>query len=141
MDQTLSIIFFIAAVFIAGGLLFVIITIAKRGPVGLDVEKYRSKWLSIEQQLERDNLSACQMCVLNADKLLDQAMIEKGVAGKTMGDRLKQLQTQWTNANNVWSAHKLRNKIAHEPDISVDYHSVKSALAGFKQALKDIGAI
>lgn len=141
MDQALSIIFFFAAIFIAGGLLFVIIAIAKKGPVGLDVEKYRSQWLTIEQQLKRDDLSVCQMCVLNADKLLDQAMIEKGISGKTMGDRLKQLQPKWTNANSVWSAHKLRNKIAHEPDVRVDYESVRSALAGFKQALKDIGAI
>lgn len=141
MDQSLSIIFLFAAILIAGGLLFAIITLAKRGPVGLDVEKYRSQWITIEQQLSKEDITSCQMSVLNADKLLDQAMIEKGIAGKTMADRLKQLQNKWTNANSVWSAHKLRNKIAHEPNVKVDYNTVRSALAGFKQALKDIGAI
>lgn len=139
MDQTLSIIFFFAAIFIFGGLLFAVIALARKGPRGLDVEKYRSRWLTIEQQLKRDESHSYQMCVLNADKLLDQALQEKGVTGTTMGERMK--QTKWSNANTVWSAHKLRNQIAHEPDVRLDYDGARRTLAAFKQALKDIGAI
>jgi hypothetical protein len=139
MDQTLSIIFFFTAILIFGGLLFAVIALARRGPRGLDVEKYRSRWLSIEQQLKRDETHSYQMCVLNADKLLDQALQEKGVSGTTMGERMK--QTKWSNANSVWSAHKLRNQIAHEPDVRLDYDGARRSLAAFKLALKDLGAI
>jgi hypothetical protein len=139
MDQTLSIIFFFTAIFIFGGLLFAVIALARKGPRGLDVEKYRSRWLTIEQQLKRDETSSYPMCVLNADKLLDQALQEKGVSGTTMGERMK--QTKWSNANSVWSAHKLRNQIAHEPDVRLDYDGARRSLAAFKQALKDLGAI
>lgn len=141
MDQTLSLIFFLAAVLIFGGLLFAVIALARRGPRHLDVEKYRSRWLTIEQQLKRDEESSYHMCVLNADKLLDQALQEKGVTGTTMGERMKQLQTKWSNANNVWSAHKLRNQIAHEPNVRLDYDGARRALGAFKQALRDVGAI
>lgn len=140
MDN-LSVIFFVAAVLIFGGLLFAVIAIAKRGPVGLDVEKYRSRWMTIEQQLRRDEESSYHMCVLNADKLLDQALQEKGVTGKTMGERMKAMQAKWSNANNIWTAHKLRNQIAHEPDVRLDYDGARRTLAAFKQALKDVGAI
>jgi len=51
------------------------------------------------------------------------------------------MQTKWSNANNVWTAHKLRNQIAHEPDVRLDYDGARRALTAFKQALKDIGAI
>jgi hypothetical protein len=139
MDQTLSIIFFFTAILIFGGLLFAVIALARKGPRGLDVEKYRSRWLTIEQQLKRDETSSYPMCVLNADKLLDQALTEKGVPGTTMGERMK--QTKWSNANVVWTAHKLRNQIAHEPDVRLDYDGARRALAAFKLALKDIGAI
>jgi hypothetical protein len=139
MDQTLSIIFFFTAILIFGGLLFAVIALARKGPRGLDVEKYRSRWLTIEQQLKRDETSSYPMCVLNADKLLDQALIEKGVPGTTMGERMK--QTKWSNANVVWTAHKLRNQIAHEPDVRLDYDGARRALAAFKLALKDVGAI
>ncbi|MFZ2126585.1 MAG: hypothetical protein WAV04_03690 [Candidatus Microsaccharimonas sp.] len=141
MDQTLSIIFFFAAVFIFGGLLFAVIALSRRGPRGLDIEKYRSRWMTIEQQLKRDEANSYSMCVLNADKLLDQALQEKGVSGTTMGERMKAMQSKWSNANNVWAAHKLRNQIAHEPDVRLDYDGARRTLAAFKQALKDVGAI
>jgi len=141
MDQPLSLIFFFAAIFIFGGLLFVVITFAKRGGSQFDVEKYRSRWLGIEQQVKRDEESSYHMAILNADKLLDQALRDKGVPGQTMADRMKKLQSKWSNANSVWSAHKLRNRIAHETDVRIDYDGTRRALAAFKQALKDLGAI
>lgn len=141
MDQSIGAVLFIAAVLVFGALLFVVITLTKKSPHGLDVEKYRSRWLTIEQQLKRDENSSHHMSVLNADKLLDQALQEKGVRGTTMGERMKEAQSKWSNANNVWTAHKLRNQIAHEPDFSVGYDSARRALTAFKQALKDVGAI
>jgi hypothetical protein len=140
MDQTTSLIFFLAAVLICGGLLFAVIALARRGPSHLDVEKYRSRWLTVEQQLKRDEVSSYHMCVLNADKLLDQALQEKGISGKTMAERMKQY-SKWSNANNVWTAHKLRNRIAHEPEVRLDYDGARRTLAAFKQALRDVGAI
>lgn len=141
MDQNLSIIFFLAAVLIFGGLLFAFIALTKRGPKALDVEKYRSRWLTIEQQLRRDEVSSYHLSILNADKLVDQALIERGLPGKTMGERMKAAKDKWSNANHVWTAHKLRNQIAHEPDVNINYEAARRALIAFKQALKDLGAI
>lgn len=141
MGQTLSLIFFLAAVLIVGGLLFAVIALAKRGPVGLDVDKYRSRWMDVEQQLRRDEVSSYHLCILNADKLLDQALREKGLKGSTMAERMKQMKGKWTYSDALWSAHKLRNKIAHETDVRIDYDGTRRALIAFKQALKDVGAI
>jgi hypothetical protein len=132
---------FIAGILVVGILLIIVITITKKGPAQLDVDKYRSKWLAIEQQLKRGEVSSYHMAVLSADKLLDQALRERAIKGETMGGRMKTLQGTWSNANTVWSAHKLRNQIAHEADVRVTYDDARRALAGFKQALKDVGAI
>jgi len=141
MDSPIGIIFFFAAILIFAGILFAVITLTKRGNSSLDVEKYRTRWMTIEQQLKRDELSSYHMSVLNADTLLDHALKDKGIAGATMGERMKQAQQKWSNANSVWTAHKLRNQIAHEPDVRLDYDGARRALASFKQALKDLGAI
>lgn len=140
MDQTLSIIFFFSAIFIMGGLLFVIVSMGKRSARQLDVTKYRSRWMAIETQLSRDNAQSHVLCILEADKLLDAALKDKGLPGKTMAERMK-AQGRWTNGNGVWAAHKLRNRLAHDTDASVDYSRAKQALVAFKQALKDVGAI
>lgn len=141
MDQTVSMIFFFAAILIFGGLLFVFISLTKRSPRQLDVDKYRSRWMSIETSLKRDEQNSYTVCIFDADKLLDQALRERGFAGKTMGERMKQCQGKWTNGNGVWAAHKLRNRLAHEADVRVDYERARQALVAFKQGLKDLGAI
>lgn len=131
----------LGGILIVGIMLIIVITISKRGPAQLDVDKYRSRWLAIEQQLKRDDVSSYHMTVLNADKLLDQALKERAVRGETMGERMKIAKDTWSNPNAVWSAHKLRNQIAHESDVRVSYDDARRALGGFKQALKDLGAI
>jgi len=132
---------FMAGILVVGVLLIIVIALTKKGPAQLDVEKYRSRWLTIEQQLKRDEISSYHLCILNADKLLDQALREKGFKGETMGERMKNAREIWNNANAVWTAHKLRNQIAHETDVRVEYEEVRRALAAFKQGLKDLGAI
>lgn len=141
MDQTLTIIFFFSAILIFGGLLFIIISLTKNSPRTLDQDKYRSRWMAIETRLKRDDVSSHTLCVLDADKLLDQALRDRGLPGKTMADRMKQCQGKWTNGNGVWAAHKLRNKLAHETDARVDYDRARQALVAYKQGLKDMGAI
>lgn len=136
-----SIIILFAAVIIIGVLLFAVITLTKKGTSVLDVDKYRTRWMTIEQSLMRDNEPSYHLAVMNADKLLDQALRERGFKGQTMGDRMKFARDSWSSRDNVWNAHKLRNKIAHEPDIKVSYDQARRALGGFKQALKDLGAI
>lgn len=107
----------------------------------LDTEKYRRRWLEIEGLLSQDDQRNCQFAVIEADKLLDIAMKESGVRGDTMGERLKTAKDTWSHRDGVWSAHKLRNQIVHEADVQVTYDTARRALAGFKKALRDIGAI
>jgi hypothetical protein len=132
---------FLFGVLVIGALLIAILILTKKTAVRLDVDKYRLKWMGIEKQLNRDDQSSCILAVLNADKLLDQALRERGVRGQTMGERMKTAKDSWSNANAVWGAHKLRNQIAHETDHHLSYEDARRAIAGFKQALKDIGAI
>ena len=140
MDST-ALLGFMVGILAIGILLVVVIMLSKKGPAPLDVEKYRMRWLAIEKQLNKSEPSSFQLCILNADKLLDQAMKDRGVKGTNMGERMKTAKDTWSNANAVWTAHKIRNKIAHETDVKISYEGARLALSAFKQALKDIGAI
>lgn len=139
MDNNFTLLAFFAAILIVAGLILVFIV--SRGGKQLNKEKYRTKWLGVERLLTKDQPASFHLSVLNADKLLDHAMKEAGYKGTTMGERLKSASSSLTNKNAVWSAHKLRNQIAHEPDVNVTFDTARRALASFKQALKDLGAI
>jgi len=132
---------FIVAIIIVA--VFVFIAIALTGKRGhkFDVEEYQARFLAIENKLSKDNPVSYTVAIISGDKLLDRALIEMGAPGKTMGERLKKTGSKFTDLNAVWRAHKLRNVIAHEDDIELTYRQAASALAIYKQALKDLGAI
>jgi hypothetical protein len=138
MDQIVM--FVLAGVLIVGGMGFTLLTM-RHGPKLLDIDKYRSRWMGIEQQLKHGELSTYHLAIINADKLLDQALQDRGFKGQTMAERMKSAKADWSNANSIWSAHKLRNRIAHEPDVKVSFDDARRALISYKQALKDAGAI
>lgn len=135
------IIFLCAGVVIVAALVLGLISIVRKGTGHLNIEKYRSKWLAVEQSLIKDKPETTQMAIINADKLVDFALKECGAGGKTMGERLKDVDTKLTRADAVWAAHKIRNRIVHEDNVTVSYDQARRALAGYKKALKDLGAI
>ena len=132
---------FLIAILVVGGLILFLVSHGKRGTSVLNIDKYRSDWMAIEQQLVKGQETSYDLAILNADKLLDQALKQRGFSGGTMGERMKSAKTSWSNANNTWTAHKLRNQIAHEQNVRISYDTVRRALAAFKQSLKDLGAI
>ena len=131
---------FALAILIVAALVFVAIMITSKRKYRFDVEAYQSRFLAIENRLVKENPATFVTTVIDGDKLLDKAMMEMGVPGKTMGDRLKRSGSRFSDVNAVWRAHKLRNVLAHE-DLEITYKQAANALAIYKQALKDLGAI
>ena len=136
-----GVIIFILAILIVSVFVFVAILLSGKRGHHFNTEAYQAKFLAIENKLSKDNPATYMTTVIEADKLLDKAMMEAGVPGKTMGDRLKRSGSRFTDINAVWRAHKLRNAIAHESDLEVGHKQAGNALAIYKQALKDLGAI
>ncbi len=139
--MTLLILLILVGVLLLGGALLLLIMTRGGGRSSLNIDKYRSEWMGIEQAVARDNESSWHLAILNADKLLDKALRERGFKGQTMGERMKSAKDTWKNTNHVWTAHKLRNQIAHETNAKVTYDTTRRALEAYKQGLKDMGAI
>lgn len=129
------------AVIIAGVLVFIMISFNQKRTHKFDTEEYQYLWLKIENMLDKNNPLSFNAVAIESDKLLDKAICEMGINGKTMGERLKKIGNKFSAINSVWYAHKLRNQIAHEPNFQLKYEQAKNVLKTFKQALKDLGAI
>ena len=100
---------FIFAILFVAVLVFIAILLTGKRGHHFNVEAYQSRFLTIENKLSQDNPATFMTTVIEADKLLDKALMEIGVPGKTMGDRLKRSGGRFTDVNAVWRAHKLRN--------------------------------
>ena len=127
-------------VVIIGIALLIVMSLLKRGGRVLDQDKYRSRWLAITQNAGSSS-DSWQLAIIQADKLLDQALKERGVNGETLGERLKNAKPLLSNLDDVWRAHKLRNRIAHEPDATVSKRNASESLKIFKRALTELGAL
>jgi len=108
-------------------------------PRTLNVDYFKKRWDEL-QKLCADK-ETWALAVINADKLLDEALKKTHVKGKTMGERLVSAQHTFTNNDSVWFGHKLRNKLVHETDTKIRQKDIRAALVGFRQALKDLRAL
>ncbi len=82
--------------------------------------------------------------IKEADKLLTKALKKRGYKGKTTGERLVAAQHDLKFNEEVWFSHKYYNKI--KEDKSIDLRKLKKkdvamALVGFREALRDLGAL
>ena len=77
--------------------------------------------------------------IIRADKLLDYALRQRGYTTGSIGDKLKKSKPLFTNISDIWAAHKIRNRIAHE----LGYHPTpalaEQCLRQFYQGLRDLG--
>ncbi|HEX5395414.1 MAG TPA: hypothetical protein VFW52_03645 [Candidatus Saccharimonadales bacterium] len=131
--------------FLAGAILFGIIILFALSRFGRRIvqpmnRKYFDKrWSEILGRVKTPEGMA--LAVIDADKLLDEALKRRGYKGKTMGERLVAAQRDLSNNDAVWYAHKLRNRLVHEPNVRLRKNDAKNALAGIKQSLQDLGAL
>ena len=118
--------------------LIVFVLVRRRRPQKLNVAKFQAKWRDMQKQLaNKENWSKA---IVDADKMLDEALKKKRFKGKSMGERLTKAQRLLTDNESVWFGHKLRSKIETDPDTKLKEKDVKDALLGIRQALKDLGA-
>jgi hypothetical protein len=129
----------IAAVLVLLGVIFGSAWFTRRRKSGLNVEYFTMRWRELQKMCA--DSSTWPLAIIDADKLLDEALKRSHVKGKTMGERLVTVQRSLTNNDSVWFAHKLRNKLVHEQYDKLKERDVKDALIGFRQALKDLGAL
>lgn len=106
----------------------------------LDRAFVAGKWETI-QSLSQGNGSSLRDAVSEADKLLDYALKNTGVPGETMGERLKNSRGRFSNLDAIWSAHKVRNALAHEADFDLVPAQAHEAITSFERGLRDLGAL
>ncbi|RJO60098.1 hypothetical protein C4544_07080 [candidate division WS5 bacterium] len=102
------------------------------------------KWREIETLMQQQKPSSYKVAVMDADKLVDYVLKAKVGTDGNMGERLKKAQklfSSYSDYQNLWEAHKMRNRIAHEADHEVHFAEAKKNISYFKKALKDLGAL
>jgi hypothetical protein len=130
--MTILIIF--AAIFVAVDVLIVAYVIWRRTRRKIsekDILDIQKVWKDIIRQKDMRH------AIMDADKLLDHALGLYGYRGN-LGNKLKKSAERFNNINNVWTAHKIRNNIAHQINYQVDEKTYRNTMIAFKSAFMDL---
>lgn len=122
-----------------GAFFLFVVTFIHRRSSKLNKDYYREKWANIDAASTQE--VGWVQAIVEADKLLDDALKKSGYKGKTMGERLVSASRAFSDKDRTWAAHKLRNRVVHETSIKLRKKHVQGALSAFQRALKDLGAL
>ncbi|HPN67569.1 MAG TPA: hypothetical protein PLZ62_02850 [bacterium] len=103
-------------------------------------EKYWQQVIKISNQ---DNPSAKKQAIIEADKVLD-LIARSMVEGENLGDRLRKMEKIFYHRERyqqAWTAHKVRNKIAHEIDYNLSESEYSMVMSNYRKVFEDLGYI
>jgi hypothetical protein len=105
----------------------------------LDTKKFQTRWQDLQKNCA--TRKTWPQAIIEADNLLCEALKQRRYKGKTTGERLVAAQHDLTANDMVWFGHKLRDKIVDKDVRTLKKQDILDALAGFRQALRDLGAL
>lgn len=135
-----STLMFIPAIIVVGVVLFAVVSQIQKSRNKIDKQYFISHWNSIQKKFQ-NTPDRWMEVIIEADKLVDEALKQRKYKGKTMGERMVSANRTFKDPDMVWKAHKLRNKVVHEPGVQVKKQHVGFALRGYRKALKDLEVI
>jgi len=101
---------------------------------------YVSYWKKLIKKLETGSELDYRLVVIKADHLLDYVLKEKGYEGKSLEDKLRQIEpAKISNLDLLWEVRKVCDKILHEPTYKLDLGEAKRILAVYKKTFQDLG--
>lgn len=87
--------------------------------------------------LMKGDYSSKKDCIIRFDTLLKKSLKSAGVKGESVGEMLKNARNlfDYDSYNNLWTAHKLRNRLVHESTV-VNDKEMRDAVKYFKLAIR-----
>lgn len=110
----------------------------------LDKDLIRRRWREINDLMNQGKPSTYKVAVMDADKLVDYVLKAKVGSAGTMADRLKKskgLFRSYYDYQNLWEAHKMRNRMVHDAEHEIYPAEVKKVISYFEKALKELQAL
>lgn len=120
----------------------IILDKSKANTLGEEEQKnwFLARWNIILGYFEGDEEALWRIAILEADALLDEILKSRGYEGNNLGERLK--NSKFNTIDLAWSAHKMRNRIAHEGiKLVLTERMIRQTKEAFKAVFKEFNII
>ncbi len=110
---------------------------AEAGPEKID--KITKEWQKITQDFQKGDEANLKLAIIEADKLLDDILKKANFQGVDMGARLENINAaQISCIDDIWRAHRIRNKIAHETNFVIKRDEAEVIIKVYERALEEL---
>lgn len=83
--------------------------------VPIKIAEKNNRWKHIEELIKSYNVNDWKQAIIEADIILEEMLDKMGYDGVSIGDKLKKVErSDFITLDKAWSAHRVRNQIAHE---------------------------
>lgn len=102
-----------------------------------------NRFEDIQNHITTDNPNDWKLAIIEADVMLEETLESAGYAGATIGDKLKSASpTNFQTLDQAWTAHKVRNQIAHGgPDFVLTKKLAQETITQYRQVFQEFGVI
>jgi hypothetical protein len=106
-------------------------------------ESKNTKWDAIQLRVTENSPESWRIAIIEADIMLDETLTNAGYVGKSIGEKLKTANPHsFTTVQDAWTAHKVRNDIAHVgSDFILTKKVAQDTLIQFERVFREFGVI
>jgi len=102
----------------------------------------QARWDEVLRHSESTKEAEWKFAVIEADKIVEGILARAGFGGATMGERLQNIdKSKLVSLDDLWEAHKIRNKLAHEPNYFLRYAEAKRAVGFYESVLRELDVL
>jgi len=101
------------------------------------------KWEEIIKHINSSNTAEWRQAIIEADIILDELLTASGYHGDSIGEKLRSVEpSDFLTLDSAWSAHKVRNKIAHDGSkFELNEREAKATITHFEAVFKEFKII
>jgi len=97
------------------------------------------RWNKVVANINSNNPSDWKLAILECDIMLGDILEKMGYMQESISEKLKSIEpSDFTNIENAWQAHKIRNQIAHEgSDFAINDREAKRVIGLYEAVFEE----
>ena len=101
-------------------------------------KKMQKRWNKVTDRLKNNDVSQYKVAIIEADAIADEMLSGIGYRGSNMMEKLEQVGVAHLDDHleALKSAHQLRNRIVHEPELEIDERLTKAIIGVYESFLR-----
>ncbi|MDD3006768.1 MAG: hypothetical protein PHX30_04275 [Candidatus Pacebacteria bacterium] len=99
---------------------------------------YSSLWTTVTKELEKGDMSANKVAVLESKKIFQKALDDKNLPGKNTDDKIKNYANLFSNSDKLKYARAMCKKIVTNIGFDISTEDTREIIKGYREGIVDL---